>query len=247
MFAIYKGLELSQVQTIPNAPATPDSPAGDWYGSYADYLVHSQNSDGSWTGYSYWDPYLATAWYTDILQKTVFVRPPVVQNFVVDIGTPQRSMVRSLTVTFQDPAYLDAGAFSLTTTTPGIKPVTLNVSPALGTGVGYQTYTITFSGAGIIGGSLEDGRYTLVISASKVHNSAGQPMAQDYTQKFFRFFGDSNGDGVVDATDYAAFRTAYLSGVATGPNSVFDFNGNGSFSLIDLNAFTSNFRKRRLS
>ena len=72
MFSVFKGLELMGVTTIPNAPATPETPAGDWYGDYAEYLVNTQNANGSWTGYSHWDPWLATGWYIVILQATVF-------------------------------------------------------------------------------------------------------------------------------------------------------------------------------
>ena len=56
MFAVFKGLELMQVATIPNALAhPPDTAAGDWCGDDSEYLVNTQNANGSWTGYSYWD------------------------------------------------------------------------------------------------------------------------------------------------------------------------------------------------
>jgi hypothetical protein len=72
MFSIFKGLELTGVATIPNAPATPETPAGDWFGDYADLLVNSQNADGSWNGYFDWNTWLSTGWYVVILQATVF-------------------------------------------------------------------------------------------------------------------------------------------------------------------------------
>ena len=73
MFGVFKGLELMEVATIASAPAhLPDSPAGDWWGDYADYLVNSQNTNGSWTGYGYWYHSMATGWYIVILQATVF-------------------------------------------------------------------------------------------------------------------------------------------------------------------------------
>jgi hypothetical protein len=72
MFSVFKGLELMQVSTIPNAPANTETPAGDWYGDYADYLVNTQRSNGSWAGYSNWNDWLSTGWYVVILQSTVF-------------------------------------------------------------------------------------------------------------------------------------------------------------------------------
>jgi len=50
----------------------------------------------------------------------------------------------------------------------------------------------------------------------------------DGVVSFFRFFGDTNGDGVVDARDYAAFRAAYNA--RRGQASYLwylDFDGNG--------------------
>ena len=72
MFSVFKGLELMQVATIPNALAhLPDSEAGDWYGDDADYLVTHQNANGSWPGYSYWDTWMTSGWYIIILQATI--------------------------------------------------------------------------------------------------------------------------------------------------------------------------------
>lgn len=81
MFSVFKGLELMDVATIPSAPSNPESSAGDWWGDYAEYLVDDQNLDGSWNGYSYWGPHLATPWYIVILQASVF---PV----TVDVSVP---------------------------------------------------------------------------------------------------------------------------------------------------------------
>ena len=78
MFAVFKGLELMQVHTLP----TP----GDWHYDYSDYLVTTQApaepaTTGYWSGYSYWSWSMATGWYIVILQATVF---PV----EVDIAVP---------------------------------------------------------------------------------------------------------------------------------------------------------------
>ncbi len=231
MYAQFKGLQLSQVLTIPNAAAHPPwSSAGDWFNDYADYLVNHQNSNGSWNAYYYYDPVLSTAWYADILSKTVFVRLPQVQSVQIDDGTAQRSMVRSLTVTFQDPTILSAGAFQLTVPS-GDQPVTLNVSPALGSGNPFQAYTITFSGSGISGHSLQDGLYTLTVAANHVQNVAGQNLASDVPIDFFRLFADYTGNGFVDNLDLAYLRLAAMG----NPLYVqyFDYNGDGIVNSID--------------
>ncbi|MCI5157505.1 MAG: hypothetical protein D3906_03530, partial [Candidatus Electrothrix sp. AUS1_2] len=76
MFAVFKGLELMKVTEIPNAQANTETPAGDWWGHYCEYLVNDQThqtSDlGYWNGYETWGQYLATPWYIVILQATIF-------------------------------------------------------------------------------------------------------------------------------------------------------------------------------
>jgi hypothetical protein len=72
MFAVFKGLELMQVPTIPSAPANLDTSPGDWWGDYAEFLVNTQYVAGYWDGYGSWGPFLATPWYTVILQASVF-------------------------------------------------------------------------------------------------------------------------------------------------------------------------------
>ena len=72
MYAVFKGLELMDVDTIPAAPANTETSAGDWWGDYCEVLVTNQNANGSWAGYSYWTWTMATGWYIIILQATVF-------------------------------------------------------------------------------------------------------------------------------------------------------------------------------
>lgn len=83
MFSVFKGLELMQVPIIPSSPANPDATTGDWWGDYAEFLVSDQNAMGDWSGYYYWGPYLATPWYTVILQASVF---PISVDVVVPEG-----------------------------------------------------------------------------------------------------------------------------------------------------------------
>jgi hypothetical protein len=85
MWAIYKGLEstigLDDTGTITNlhdqatarygGPAPLD--AGDtwnWWEDYTEYLVDTQNTTGSWSGYGYWTGSLATAFNVNILAAT---------------------------------------------------------------------------------------------------------------------------------------------------------------------------------
>ncbi len=73
----------------------------------------------------------------------------------------------------------------------------------------------------MIGGSLADGQYDLTIISAKVQSggvaldgdgdgSAGGDFRSRATDNFFRLFGDSNGDAVVDAIDAAAFNQTLL-------------------------------------
>jgi hypothetical protein len=166
-----------------------------------------------------------------------------VESIVVEDGRPQRSKVREITVTFTELAEIDADAFEIEGTT-GDVDVAFTTSEVSGKTVAR----LTFSGPGVdaLTDSLKDGRYTLTVVAQKVRDSSGVELAEDHTFDFHRFFGDSNGDAIVDAIDYSPFRTAYLSGVATGLNSIYDFNGDGAFTSADLSAFNTNFRRRRL-
>jgi hypothetical protein len=81
MWNIYKGLELligvDDTTTITNLrtfdPLTMNLDAGDtwnWWQDYCEYLVDSQNVNGSWDGYSNWPMGLATPWYINILAAT---------------------------------------------------------------------------------------------------------------------------------------------------------------------------------
>jgi hypothetical protein len=80
MWAAYKGLELriglDDMTTLTNLHADPgdvDNPnhGWNWWEDYCEYLVNSQNVNGSWGGYSSWSSDLATPWYINILAATV--------------------------------------------------------------------------------------------------------------------------------------------------------------------------------
>src|SRR6516162_5574098 len=121
--------------------------------------------------------------------------PATVASVVVNDGSVQRSMVNSLTVTFSTVVHLDPGAFELVR--QGGAVIDMSIAEAV---VGGHTVdTITFLGAGIIGGSLADGHYTLTIHGDQIHDDFGQALdgagtgveGSDRTDTFFRLFGDS--------------------------------------------------------
>ena len=83
MWGVYKGLQttigLGNSTEIANLHAPGVMDDGDtwnWWEDYTNYLVNSQNGDGSWGGYWYWGPVLATPWYINILNATEIPPPP---------------------------------------------------------------------------------------------------------------------------------------------------------------------------
>jgi hypothetical protein len=177
----------------------------------------------------------------------------VLTQTTIDNGTAQRSAVRSLTLTFQgNVTTLPASAFTLQRNEDSLGFPVIVGAPAYAGGM--TTVVLTFGGPNLNGTSLPDGRYKLSIDGSLILDNFGNKVdaanngtaGSTGTVSFLRFFGDSNGDGLVDATDYLAFRAAYMSGNATGANSIFDSNGDSVFTIVDFNAFTRNFTKRKL-
>jgi len=85
MWSIYKGLEatvgmddttyITNLRAFdPMTMALDPEDTWNWLEDYHEFLVDTQNADGSWNGYSYWTGPLATAWYINILEAPVF--PP---------------------------------------------------------------------------------------------------------------------------------------------------------------------------
>lgn len=82
MWAIYKGLQTmigTNADTSIIGNLRPGNCGGDvdnpdhgcnWFEDYAEYLVGTQNANGSWSGYSSWGMGLATPWYINILAAT---------------------------------------------------------------------------------------------------------------------------------------------------------------------------------
>jgi len=179
--------------------------------------------------------------------------PPTVVGVQVNDGTPQRSRVTSLTVTFSEAVTFPGGinaAFQLNRLGPGGPTGTVNLS-AVQAG---NTVTITFLDGGAVPteglGSLIDGVYQLTIVAAKVqgaggsldgdgNGTGGDNFATPATGpgRLFRLFGDADGDGDVDAQDFGAFRAAF-GGTS---NLAFDFDGDGDVDAQDFGQFRARF------
>jgi len=166
--------------------------------------------------------------------------PPRVQSVTIADGSAQRSVIRSLTVTFDQPMFFagePAAAFELArngTVVSGQWAVVSQPSPS--------TVTISFTGSIQQFGSLIDGKYTLRVLADQVSNIG--PLdgnndgvgGDDFTFDFHRLFGDADGNGSVDALDFRAFRAAFAS-----PSAIFDFDNDGDVDAADFAAFRERF------
>src|SRR4029453_10763665 len=122
--------------------------------------------------------------------------PQQVESVVLNDGSAQRSMVSSLTVTFDGAAVLDPGAIELRRQDGTLVDAQVSIS-MLG---GKTTALLTFAGTQFVGGSLADGSYALTVNADRVHDRWGRELdgdgdgaaGGDRVDEFFRLFGDSD-------------------------------------------------------
>ncbi len=166
----------------------------------------------------------------------------------------QRSRVTTITVTFDQ---------TVTFVNPGDVAAAFGLSRIGGGAVGGFTATVNvqggvtvvtlsgFTGAESDFGSLADGRYSLTVRASQVvgldGDGNGTPgddyaLAGTVANGLFRLFGDAEGNGVVNAFDYAQFRPTF--GSSTGQAAYLDwldFNGDGTINAFDFGQFRNRF------
>jgi N-acetylglucosamine-6-sulfatase len=172
--------------------------------------------------------------------------PVKIESVVVNDGSDQRSMVNSLTVTFDRVVTLDPGAFGLQRDDGSA--VGLSVATSV---VGGRTVAVlTFTGPGVVGGSLADGGYTLTVRGDHVRDEEGRELdgdrdgngGGDRVDGFSRLFGDADGDGDVDGQDRDLFRSAFGT-TAAGPGYLwhFDFDGDGDVDGRDNGQFNRRF------
>jgi photosystem II stability/assembly factor-like uncharacterized protein len=194
-----------------------------------------------------------TSFGNGIRVGTVAVAPNVTGTQVND-GSAQRSRVTSLQVTFSTQvafATTPGAAFTLVRNSDSTAVLFTATAGVVG-GVTVVTLT-SFTGSATEFGSLADGRYTLTALAGQI-SAGGQALdgngdgtgGDDYVfgnaQGLFRFYGDVNGDGVVNGLDFGLFRNAF--GTAVGdPNylSYLDYNGDGAINGLDFAQFRARF------
>ena len=160
---------------------------------------------------------------------------PLSMSFKVDDGTAQRSMIRSLTVTFSSAVNLQTGAITLTDSKGNAVAFTLSTKDNI-------TYTLTFSGTQFVGGSLTDGRYALVVHAAKVNVGGSPCLMADQTMNFWRLYGDIYGTASVTNAD-KTLLTQISKGLAPKYLQYFTYDGGSTLSTADVNAFNQRFGK----
>jgi hypothetical protein len=177
---------------------------------------------------------------------------PRVTATAINGGAAQRSMVTTLSVTFNSVvtfASTPAAAFTLTRVGGGSVNFTATAATV---GSGTVVTLSAFTGAETNAGSLNDGRYTLTALASQI-TAGGQQLdgngdgtaGDNFTlapSALHRLFGDSNGDARVDNVDFFQFRSTF--GLGTGNPAflaLFDYDGNGLVDNVDFFQFRPRF------
>jgi hypothetical protein len=184
-------------------------------------------------------------------------RPPLVSSIVTFAENSNAVVVNSgsrttkIEITFNQSVTFSgqtAAAFTLERTGPGTPTGAVMLSAAFP--AGGSVVTLTFSGTFTqpedkTYHSLIDGKYLLTIDATQVSSAAGFGALDgdnngvaggNKTFELQRLFGDFDGDGDVDAADFAAFRAAFGTN-----NPIFDFDGDGDVDAADFAAFRARF------
>jgi Dockerin type I domain len=164
----------------------------------------------------------------------------------------QRSMVDDIVYTFDEPVNIlspsdDPNVFTIAVA-PGWTGTVPTLSWAPVAGTNNTEWAVTFSGNGVVNGSIDNGAYTITVNHPSAITAVSdatvlllQPTGIDSaTQSFYRLFGDINGDEIVNASDNLLFKQAL-----TSYNAIFDLNGDGVVNAADnlrfKQALTVNF------
>jgi predicted outer membrane repeat protein len=182
------------------------------------------------------------------------IQPPPRVTVSLNDGSAQRSGVIQLGLTY-DRGYILPQSFilaELTRQSDGAA-VTLQLGgayPIAGAPWSFSG-TYRFTGGPLNGSSLADGVYVVRVLANQIMDEIGQQLdgngdgigGDDYVSpltgpgRIHRLFGDADGDGDVDAADFAAFRGAFGGGLSVA----FDFDGDGDVDAADFGQFRARF------
>jgi len=211
----------------------------------------SANGSGNWifdyTGTSLGDgSYNFTATASDTLGHTTAASAPyavtidgtapALPTASINDGAAQRSMVRKLTLSFGEKVVLGTGAVTVTNSDgSAVADTTLLVSNPTGD---QRNYVLSFSGTGVVGGSLPDGIYDLSVAAAGVQDLAGNGLVGSFSQRFHRLYGDYDGNKTVNNADYFWFKQTFNKSLGeTGFLDLFDYDGNGTVNNGDYFQF----------
>lgn len=234
----------------------------DYLGDYAlegavtadDAAILSAENDGgtgtshTWaTGSSLYDG-LSDANESGLFQRQsglgVTSMPAAVNSVVINgnnsalVGV-QRSMVNSIVYTFNQPVTLNStSAFTIavhsgqTGTIPTLNWAAVNPD---GNGASAQ-WIVTFSGSGVLGGSIANGVYDITLNTAAVTSESNPllPALPHNTDTFYRLFGDVYGTESVTAADYNLLKKALRT-----YDVRFDYNGDGVVDITDYNQFAN--------
>jgi parallel beta-helix repeat protein len=188
-----------------------------------------------------------SAAYAQVVQ--IAVMAVVVNGNNAALAGAQRSMVNSIVYNFSEAVLLGSNAFSiaLNSTYASGTLATLTWTAINPNADGSSTqWVVTFSGAGVLNGSIADGVYDITLNGSAVSADANPSVAgTSRTDTFYRLFGDATGTGSVTGTDYNALLSTFnLKSTAPGYLAYFNEDGAGRIDAPDYNAFLANFGKR---
>lgn len=164
---------------------------------------------------------------------------PKVTGTMVNDGGAQRSMVKTLTVTFDTAVTVDPAGVTIY----NVRGDTTHFSMQFALVNGKTVLTFTFPNG--IGGSIADGRWTLRINAGAVKSVVGgTAMAANHSFTFTRLYGDTSGDGVYDRSTRTLVKA--LLGQEVGDPGYrwdLDVNDDGKIDSVDELAAIRNWGK----
>lgn len=167
--------------------------------------------------------------------------------------TIQRSEVRDLALSFDQPVTMGAGAvtlgrFSGTTASGPMSDATegLGVPTSADGGTTWIIPVLAGTDHTDATGSLRDGIYLATVHAADVTDPSNSPLAGgDRVIQFERLFGDFDGNGAVNGADYFAFKKAFGTVAGdSGYSASLDYDANGRINTADYFQFKQRFGSR---